>query len=424
MEETDSLKKSKKKEKKKIVPYFNTYQIQITTYIILLCIISLFTFILIIIPELNKQPEIIHYDYLIIGSGLFGSIFNYIARKYNKTTLIIERRKVVGGQLYCFKSDKFYIHKFGPRILHTNSKKIWDLANEIVPFSPLYIQPVTKIKDQIYSSSYNMWLFNKLWGVNTPEEAQNLLEGKRYYGNITNLEEQIKSYVGEEFYEKFFRYSVQKQIGNKCPNLPPFIIEMVPITFKYDNNFYYNDIYQGIPENGYTQFIKNALKYTEVKLNSDYFKIKYKFRDLADHIIFTGRIDEYYDYRFGELEYITVRYDHILKHVQNFQGNGIVNYPEMNVPYNKIIEIKHFQPYDEELQNYEKTILSYEYSEEWNRYKEPYYPLNDEKNRNLYLKYKELADQEKNITFAGKLATYRYYEIEDVFKEVLEFFKT
>lgn len=422
MEEKLPLKTSKNNLGKKFDTYYNPYKIDITTYIIILLLISIFVVLLILIPEIFKKQDIVHYDYIIIGSGLYGSVFNYIARQRNKTTLIIEKKKSIGGHLYCFKSSDIYVHKYGPKILHTNNRTIWELANKIVEFIPYYSQPITKINGKVYSGSYNMWLFNQLWGINSPDEAKQLIDEQKYKGDISNLEDQIKSFIGMDLYIKFFENYIEKIFGRSCPNLPPFIISMIPVSYRYDTNYYSNDRYQGIPESCYGDFVKKCLRYTQIVNNVDYIKYKSKYEPKADHVIFTGKIDEYYNYRYGALEYTTFRYEHVLKKTQNFQGAAIVNYLDEEIPYNRIIEHKHFQPYNKKIQNEAKTIVSYEYNEPWDRYKEPYYPINDKYNHEMYLKYKALADQEEKVIFGGRLGKYKHYEMEDVFKEVLEYF--
>ena len=338
-----------------------------------------------------------HYDYLIVGSGLYGATFNYLAKKAGKTTYIVERRNVVGGNLYCENVEGIWIHKYGPHVFHTDNKKVWDFVNNMTHFNPYIQQTVAKVEDKLYSLPFNMWTFYELWGVQTPEEAQKKIEEQKYTGEVHNLEEQAMSLVGKDVYEKLIKGYTEKQWGRECKNLPPFIIKRLPTRFTYDSN-YFNDRYQGIPEGCYNAMMEQLLKDTKIETGVDYNKNKEKYEKIADKIVYTGKIDEYF----------------------NYQGAAVINQPDKNVPYTRVIEHKHFEPYNKELQEKKKTVVSKEFSEEWDETKEGYYPVNDEKNNNLYKQYKELADKEKNVLFGGRLAEYRYYDMKDIIENVFK----
>ncbi len=323
------------------------------------------------------------YDYLIVGSGLYGATFNYLAIKAGKTTLMLERRDTIGGNLYCDNIEGIFVHKYGPHIFHTDNKKVWDFVNSIVEFTPFQNQPISKSGIDIYNLPFNMWTYYQLWGINTPEEAQLKIEQQKYKGEVKNLEEQALSLVGEDIYNKLIKSYTKKQWGRECPNLPPFIIKRLPTRFTFDNN-YFNDRYQGIPEGCYNAFIDKLLKDTKVLTKIDYNKHRNEYANIADKIVYTGKIDEYFDYKYGKLEYRTVRWDNEVMDVDNYQGNAVINYADQEVPYTRVIEHKHFEPYNKEIQEKKKTVVSYEYSEEWDETKEGYYPVNDEKNSKLY----------------------------------------
>ena len=390
---------------------------------ILISLIVAFSIISIIIyfSYKRKSSNVLHYDYLIVGSGLYGATFNYLAKKAGKTTLVLEKRSTKGGNLYCEKKHGIFVHKYGPHIFHTDNKKVWDFVNSLVEFTPYQNQPISKSKDKLYNLPFNMWTFNQMWGVISPEEAKNNIEQQKYKGQIVNLENQAMSLVGKDIYEKFIKSYTQKQWGRECPNLPPFIIKRLPTRFIYDNNYFY-DRYQGIPVGCYNAMIDRLLNDTEVVINVDYNLFRDRYKNVADKIVYTGKIDEYYDFKFGQLEYRTVRWENQVKNVSNFQGNAVINYPDSEVPYTRVIEHKHFEPYNKEVQELNETVVSYEYSEEWNKDKEPYYPINDEKNNNIYKKYKELADQEKNVIFGGRLAQYKYFDMKDIIEDVFKHF--
>ena len=393
--------------------------------IIILVIVALFCILIIyffITSSSGRAKTILnHYDYLIVGAGLYGSAFNYLAKKEGKTTLIIERRNTTGGNLYCENIEGIFVHKYGPHIFHTDNKKVWDFVNSFVEFTPFQNQPVSKLDDDLYNLPFNMWTYHQLWGVLTPEEAMKKIESQKFKGKVKNLEDQAKSLVGKDIYKKLIKGYTEKQWGRECPNLPSFIIKRLPTRFRFDNN-YFNDRYQGIPEGCYNTFIDKMLKDTEVILSTDYNKNKDKYEKIADKIVYTGKIDEYFDFKFGQLEYRTVRWDNEIKNTDNFQGNAVINYASKNVPYTRVIEHKHFEPYNKEVQELKKTVISYEFSEEWDETKEGYYPVNDEKNSELYEKYKDLADKEKNVIFGGRLAQYKYFDMKDIIEDVFKQF--
>ena len=422
MEESSNLKQVKISEEEK--EQNGIFQTNTKNIMIILLIVSvIITAIIYYFSRGRQQDKTVptHYDYLIIGSGLYGSTFNYLAKKAGKTTLVLEKRNTIGGNLYCEKIEDIFVHKYGPHIFHTDNKKVWDFVNSLVEFIPYQNQPISRSKDKLYNLPFNMWTFNQIWGVTTPEEAQKKIEEQRFKGEVHNLEDQAKSLVGSDIYEKFIKGYTQKQWGRECPNLPPFIIKRLPTRFIYDNNYFY-DRYQGIPKGCYNEFIKALLNDTEVLTNLDYFKFKDRYSNVADTIVYTGKIDEYFDYKFGKLEYRTVRWKNEVKNVANFQGNAVINYPDPDVPYTRVIEHKHFEPYNKEIQEKKKTVISYEYSEEWDDTKESYYPINDEKNNNMYMKYKELADKEKNVIFGGRLAQYKYFDMKDIIEDVFKKF--
>ena len=367
------------------------------------------------------KPNLTQYDYLIVGAGLYGSTFNYLARKEGKSTVIVEKRNTTGGNLYCDKIEGIYVHKYGPHIFHTDNKKVWDFVNSFVEFTPYQNQPISKMGDSLYNLPFNMWTYNQLWGVLTPEEASNKINEQKYQGDVKNLEDQAMSLVGKDIYEKLIKGYTEKQWGRECPNLPSFIIKRLPTRFRFDNN-YFNDRYQGIPEGCYNSFIDKMLNNTEVILSTDFNKDREKYLKLADKIVYTGKIDEYFDYKFGKLEYRTVRWDNEIKDTSNYQGNAVINYASKGVPYTRVIEHKHFEPYNKEVQELPKTVVSYEFSEEWDDTKEGYYPVNDEKNSELYKKYKELADKETNVIFGGRLAQYKYFDMKDIIEDVFKQF--
>ena len=356
------------------------------------------------------------YDYLIVGTGLFGSIFAYEAKKRGKKCLIIDKRNHVGGNIYTEKIEDINVHKYGAHIFHTSNKEIWEYINQFSEFNRYTNSPVAKYKDEVYNLPFNMNTFNKLWGVFTPEEAKQKIQEELQEVNIDepkNLEQQAIKLVGKTIYEKLVKGYTEKQWGMRATELPSFIIKRLPVRFTYDNN-YFNDKYQGIPEGGYTKIIEKMLDGIETKLNYNYFDHKEELENISEKIIFSGAIDEYYDYCFGELEYRSVRFETEVLDIDNYQGNAVVNYTEYEVPYTRIIEHKHF-----EYGMQPKTVISREYSDTWNREKEPYYPINNDKNNALYAKYKELADNDDKVIFGGRLGQYKYYDMHKVIEEAL-----
>ncbi len=357
------------------------------------------------------------YDYLIVGAGLYGSTFAYEAKKKGKKCLIIDKRPHIGGNIYTENIEGINVHRYGAHIFHTSNKDVWDYINQFAEFNRYTNSPIARYKDEVYNLPFNMNTFNKLWGVFTPEEAIQRIEEELKEVQIDeprNLEEQAIKLVGKTIYEKLVKGYTEKQWGMKATELPPFIIKRLPVRFTYDNN-YFNDKYQGIPEGGYTQIIKKMLNGIEIRLNYDFFEHKEELLNLANKIIFTGPIDQYYDYCFGELEYRSVRFETEILDMENYQGNAVVNYTEYEVPYTRIIEHKHF-----EFGTQEKTVISREYSDKWTSEKEPYYPINNDRNNELYKKYAELAQLEKNVIFGGRLGQYKYYDMHVVIAEALK----
>ena len=357
------------------------------------------------------------YDYLIVGSGLFGSIFAYEANKRGKKVLVIDKRPHIAGNIYTENKDGINVHKNGAHLFHTSNKEVWDYINQFAEFNRYTNSPVARYKNELYNMPFNMNTFNKLWGVVTPEEAKAKIEQEKKEAGITepkNLEEQAISLVGKTIYEKLVKGYTEKQWGRKCTELPSFIIKRLPVRFIYDNN-YFNDKYQGIPMGGYTQIVEKMLDGIEVRLNCEYFENKEELDKLASKIIFTGPIDQYYNYCYGELEYRSVRFENEVLDKENFQGNAVINYTEYEVPYTRIIEHKHF-----EYGTQSKTVISREYSDKWTKDKEPYYPINNEKNNELYSKYKELANKDEKVIFGGRLGQYKYYDMDKVIEEALK----
>lgn len=351
------------------------------------------------------------YDYLIVGAGLFGSIFAYEATKRGKKCLVIDKRNHIGGNLYTENIEGINVHKYGAHIFHTNSKEIWDYINKFAEFNRFTNSPIANYKGEIYNLPFNMNTFNKLWGVITPQEAKQKIEDQKRAAGITepkNLEEQAISLVGIDLYEKLIKGYTEKQWGRPATELPKFIIKRLPVRFTYDNN-YFNDKYQGIPVGGYTGIIEKMLEKCDVRLNTNFFQNRDKLEKEAKKIVFTGMIDEYYNYKFGILEYRSLIFKNEILDVDNYQGNAVVNYTDRETPYTRIIEHKHF-----EFGTQEKTVITKEYPKEWKKEDEPYYPINNERNNELYRKYKELADKEENVIFGGRLANYKYYDMHQV----------
>ena len=356
------------------------------------------------------------YDYLIVGAGLFGSVFANEAKKKGKKCLVIDKRNHTGGNIYCEEIEGINVHKYGAHIFHTNNKEVWNYINELVEFNRYTNSPVANYKGELYNLPFNMNTFYSLWKVKTPDEAMKKIEEQKREANIKepkNLEEQAISLVGKDIYEKLIKGYTEKQWGKKATELPAFIIKRLPVRFTFDNN-YFNDKYQGVPIGGYNKITEKLLEGIDVKLSVDFFKERDELEKLADKIVFTGMIDEFYNYKFGTLEYRSLKFHNEILNEKNYQGNAVINYTEYEIPYTRIIEHKHF-----EYGNQDKTIITKEYPATWNRGDEPYYPINNEKNNNIYLKYKELADKEENIIFGGRLAEYKYYDMHNVIESAL-----
>lgn len=371
------------------------------------------------------RDHINHFDYLIVGSGLFGATFANIAKKQGEKCLVIEKRPHLGGNVYCENVEGINVHKYGAHIFHTNNKKVWDFVNSIVEFNRYTNCPVANYKGKLYNLPFNMNTFYQMWGVTTPQEAIQKIEEQRKEAQTMlngrepqNLEEQALLLVGRDIYEKLIKGYTEKQWGRPCHELPAFIIKRLPVRVVFDNN-YFKDRFQGIPIGGYNKLIEGLLDGIECRTNTDFFENRQYWESIADKIVFTGKIDEFYDYRFGKLEYRTVRFEEEIIETPNYQGNAVINYTEREVPYTRIIEHKHFEMFGADIEKCSKTIISKEYSTEWKDGMDPYYPINDEKNTNLYLKYKELADKEDNVIFGGRLAEYKYYDMAPIMECVL-----
>ncbi len=357
------------------------------------------------------------YDYLIVGAGLFGAVFAYEATKKGKKCLVIDKRDHIAGNIYTKETENINVHQYGAHIFHTSDRKIWDYVNSFADFNNYINSPVAVYKDELYNLPFNMNTFSKMWNIKTPSEAKAIIEKQIEELNITepqNLEEQALSLVGTDVYEKLIKGYTEKQWGRDCKELPAFIIKRLPLRFTYDNN-YFNDRYQGIPIGGYTKIVEKMLEGSGVLLDTDYFEFIKDNEGIADKVLFTGMIDEYYDFCYGHLEYRTVRFETEVIDCDNYQGNAVVNYTDREVPYTRIIEHKHF-----EFGKQEKTIISREYSTEWEPGMEPYYPVNNERNNDLFEKYKALADKEEKVIFGGRLGNYKYYDMDKVIIAALE----
>ena len=363
------------------------------------------------------------YDYLIVGAGLYGAVFAQKAKEAGKTVLVIDKRPNIAGNVYTEEIEGINVHIYGAHIFHTNNKVVWDYITKFAEFNRFTNSPVANYKGELYSLPFNMYTFNKMWGVVTPEEAAAKIEEQKQAAGITepkNLEEQAISLVGTDIYEKLIKGYTQKQWGRPCTELPSFIIKRLPVRLTFDNN-YFNALYQGIPVGGYTKMVANLLEGIEVKLGVDYFDNKAEYDAMADKVIYTGPIDAYFDYKLGTLEYRSVRFETETLDMPNFQGNAAVNYTDAESPYTRIIEHKWFEfGKDANGNDLPKTVISREYSSEWKLGDEPYYPVNDEKNGALYAQYKELADKEENIIFGGRLGEYKYYDMDAVIASALD----
>ena len=357
------------------------------------------------------------YDYLVVGAGLYGAVFAYEAKKKGKTCLVIDKRDHIAGNIYCENVSGINVHKYGAHIFHTSDKKIWEYVNQFAEFNNYINSPVARYKNELYNLPFNMNTFSKMWNIATPQEAKDIIASQIADLNITepkNLEEQALSLVGKDVYEKLIKGYTEKQWGRDCKDLPSFIIKRLPLRFIYDNN-YFNDRYQGIPIGGYTKIVEKMLDGIEVRLNTNYLDNREEFDAMADKIVYTGMIDQFYDYKLGVLEYRSVRFETEEMPMENYQGNAVVNYTEREVPYTRIIEHKHF-----EFGKQPTTIISREYSSEWKKGDEPYYPVNNDKNNALYQQYKELADKEHKVIFGGRLGGYKYYDMDKVIAAALE----
>ncbi|MCD8039099.1 MAG: UDP-galactopyranose mutase [Lachnospiraceae bacterium] len=357
------------------------------------------------------------YDYLIVGAGLFGAVFAHEAKKKNKTCLVIDKRGHIGGNIYTENVEGIAVHRYGAHIFHTSSKEVWDYIRQFAEFNRYTNSPVANFHGEIYSMPFNMYTFNKMWGVVTPEEARQRIDEQVRESRIENpknLEEQAISLVGRDIYEKLVKGYTQKQWGRKATELPSFIIKRLPVRFTYDNN-YFNDLYQGIPVGGYTGIVEKMLEGIDVRLGVDFFENRNGLKAQAKKLVFTGMIDEYFDYCLGELEYRGLKFETETLDKENYQGNAVVNYTDYETPYTRIIEHKHF-----EFGKQPKTVITREYPQKWERGKEPYYPMNDDKNNSLYEKYRELAEKENDVIFGGRLGQYKYYDMDDVIEAALD----
>jgi UDP-galactopyranose mutase len=375
---------------------------------------------------MNKQ-----YDYLIVGAGIYGASFACMAHRHGKRCLVIDKRNHLGGNIYCENIEGINVHKYGAHIFHTSNKKVWEFVNDIVEFNRYTNSPIANYKGRQYNLPFNMNTFYQMWGVLTPSEAQAKIEEQRQEAlermkadGVTeprNLEEQAQLLIGKDIYEILIKGYTEKQWGRKCSELPAFIIKRLPVRFVHDNN-YFNDRFQGIPMGGFNKLIDGMLKGVEIKLNTDFFDDRQHWEQIADKILYTGKLDEYYDYRFGKLEYRTVRFEEEVLDMPNYQGNAVMNFTDAEVPYTRIIEHKHFEMFGDEVYKCPKTVISREYSSEWKEGMEPYYSVNDEKNMSLYQRYRDLADQEPNLILGGHLAEYKYYYMAPIVEKVMGLF--
>lgn len=378
--------------------------------------------VLIIIISLCNKEKTMKYNYIVVGSGLYGAIFAHEAKAKGKSVLVVDKRPNIAGNVYTEKQEGINVHMYGAHIFHTNDKRVWNYITQFAEFNRFTNSPVANYKGELYSMPFNMYTFNKMWGVVTPEEAAAKIDEqkKEITGEPKNLEEQAISLVGRDIYEKLVKGYTEKQWGRDCKELPAFIIKRLPVRLTFDNN-YFNALYQGIPIGGYTKMVENLLDGIEVKLNTDYLEHKAELDALADKVVYTGPIDAYFGFKLGTLEYRSVRFENETLDIPNFQGNAAVNYTDRETPWTRIIEHKWFEfGKDEDGNDLPKTIISREYSSEWKAGDEPYYPVNDEKNGQLYAKYKELADKEANVIFGGRLGEYKYYDMDTTIASVLD----
>ena len=372
------------------------------------------------------------YDYLIVGAGLYGATFAHLAAKRGKRCLVIDKRPHAGGNIYCEEIEGINVHKYGAHIFHTSDETVWKFVNSIVPFNRYINSPVASAPDgRLYNLPFNMNTFYQMWGCKTPQEAQAKLDEQRLeaidrmrsegINEPRNLEEQALTLIGTDIYNLLIKGYTEKQWGRPCTELPAFIIRRLPVRLTFDNN-YFNDSYQGIPIGGYNRLIDGLLEGIEIRLNTDFFDDRRHWESIADHIVFTGKIDQFYDYRFGQLEYRNVRFETEVLPTPNYQGNAVVNYTAATVPYTRVIEHKHFEVFGDEVYRNPHTVISREYSAEWRPGMEPFYPVNDTRNQALYARYRELAEAETRVTFGGRLAEYRYYDMAPIISQLLKFF--
>ena len=372
------------------------------------------------------------YDYLIVGAGIYGATFACMAHRQGKKCLVIDKRNHFGGNIYCENIEGINVHKYGAHIFHTSNKKVWDFANSIVEFNRYTNSPIANYKGKLYNLPFNMNTFYQMWGVLTPAEAQAKIEEQRQEAlermkadGVTeprNLEEQAQLLIGKDIYEILIKGYTEKQWGRKCSELPAFIIKRLPVRFVHDNN-YFNDRFQGIPMGGFNKLIDGLLEGVEVKLNTDFFDDRQHWESVADKILYTGKLDEYFDYKMGKLEYRTVRFEEEILDMPNYQGNAVMNFTDAEVPYTRIIEHKHFEMFGDDVYKCPKTVISREYSSEWKDGMEPFYSVNDERNMALYSQYKELADQDSSLILGGHLAEYKYYDIAPIMEKVMGLFE-
>lgn len=374
-----------------------------------------------------------YYDFLVVGTGLYGAVFAYEANKAGYKCLVIDKRPHLGGNIFCEEQEGIHVHKYGAHIFHTSNAEIWNFVNSIVAFNRYTNSPIANYKGELYNLPFNMNTFYQMWRVKTPAEAQAIINEQRQLAldalknrkdaEPRNLEEQALALVGKDIYEKLIKGYTEKQWGRKCVDLPPFIIKRLPVRLTFDNN-YFNDKYQGIPIGGYNLLIDGLLSGIETKTGVDYFDDRGYWDQIADRIVYTGPIDQFYDYKFGHLQYRTVKFDTEIYDMPNYQGNAVINYTEKEVPYTRIIEHKHFELFGDEIYRIGKTVVTREYSMEWKPGMEPYYPVNDERNNSIYMKYKQLSEMENKVLFGGRLAEYKYYDmapiIEKAWKDSVE----
>lgn len=369
------------------------------------------------------------YDYLIVGAGLYGSTFTHLARQKGKRCLVIDKRPHLGGNVYCEEIEGIHVHKYGAHIFHTDNKTVWDFVNAIVPFNRYTNSPIANYQGKRYNLPFNMNTFYQMWGVTTPEEARKKIEEQKAdavaamqtagVSEPRNLEEQALVLIGKDIYETLIKGYTEKQWGRKCTDLPAFIIKRLPVRFVYDNN-YFNDRYQGIPIGGYNQLIDGLLEGVETRVNTEFLENRSHWEDIAEKIVYTGAIDAYYDYQFGRLDWRTVRFEEEILDVPNYQGNAVMNYTDREVPYTRIIEHKHFEMFGDAVYNCPKTVISREYSTEYQEGMEPYYTVNDERNNAMAAKYHQLAAHEDHVLFGGRLAEYKYYDMAPIVEKVLK----